>query len=345
MDIIYNEIITELKKEKNLNNERLKTLVLKRIQETEENKFNLCEIEKWSKYFNIQYTEFLINVLDISKEQYNKLIARKIRRVSSERYNKMKEKVMRQKAKKYLNTKNLNKRNYYNLERLIIDSSKLNINIIDFTCKILGKDRKSLNRVKKDNKNRNRLYIGRYVNTALPMKYIEKNQAYIYKIINIEINRFKRKFYLTERTIDRDELVQSSMIYLIDRGNDLDRRGNPVIKDSTIIKSHTLRMYKKIYFYIINNYKKQRNTYVLNENKELESNLIDQSYYSEIEELIKKCFTKESDIKILIDIFRKGYSSENIEKVAIQNNMSIESINNILGKCKNILLTNCERNI
>lgn len=129
-------------------------------------------------------------------------------------------------------------------------------------------------------------------------------------------------------------------MYLIDRGNDLDRRGNPVIKDSTIIKSHTLRMYKKIYFYIINNYKKQRNIYVLNENKEWEANLIDQSYYSETEELIKKYFTKESDIKILTDISRRGYSSENIEKVAIENNMSIDSINNILGKCKNILLTN-----
>ena len=97
--------------------------------------------------------------------------------------------------------------------------------------------------------------------------------------------------------------------------------------------------------FLKNSKKKQRNIYVLNENKEWKANLIDQSYYSETEELIKKYFTKESDIKILTDISKRGYSPENIEKVAIENNMSIDSINNILGKCKNILLTNLTRNI
>lgn len=239
------EILNELRNDEKAHKEILKQLVIERIKETLNNKFKLEEIKYWSEYFNISMNTLIFQILQINREIYKKLLKGKILGVESKAYIEIKDKIIKNKKKKYLRNRNLNKRNYYNKEKLINQSEIQNINIVDFAIDILGKSRASFRNVLKDKKGKKRLYIGRYINAKLPISYIEKNSEEIYIMSKRNINKVALIKGISIIKEDKEDLIQDCMSYVMENGNMLDKKGDPIIVNELQVCITKTRYLKK----------------------------------------------------------------------------------------------------
>lgn len=334
------QILNELRNDEKSHKKILKQLVIERIKETSENKFKLNEIKYWSEYFNVSMTTLIFEILQINRESYKKLLRGQIIRIESNVYIKVKNKVIENKKKKYLKNRNLNRRNYYNKEKLINQAEIQNINIIDFTIDILGKSRASFRKVLKDEDGKKKLYIGRYINAKLPRNYIEKNSEELYAMSKINIDKVALVRGISIDKEDKEDLIQDCISYIIENGNMLDKKGNPIIVNEYASRHNKNKISKKVYYYvmhIIENY--MRN----DTNSEYMDNIGYRNSYKENldDEILERCIyeniSDKMEQKIFLIMYRIGNNEYTKQYIANKYKLKIDQIDEILDRNRKII--------
>ena len=141
-------LINQLKENFHENEKILKELVIKRLEYQCKNYFYIEEVKEWSQYFQIKMSDMLLFILGIEQEEFIKSI----------RYCEIKDKFLQKKRNEYMKKINLNRRTYFNKEKILREAELLKINENDFVLYILGKKRQSMQRVMKDVQGKKRLY-------------------------------------------------------------------------------------------------------------------------------------------------------------------------------------------
>lgn len=201
---------------------------------------------------------FMLEILQIDREEYKKLLKGQLNYINSEKFMKLKNKLLDSKHKKYFSNRNLNKRNYYNKEKLTKQAKIQNVNIYDFAIKILCKNRESFRKVINDENGRIRLYIGKYVNSKLPTIYIERNIEEIYESAKRIVDRAALIRGIHVSIEDKEDLIQDCVNYIIENGNMLDKRGSPIIISEYATKHNKNKIFLKTYYYAIRNIENYR---------------------------------------------------------------------------------------
>ncbi len=229
----------------------LEQLVIERVKDNPSDKLVLEEINYWSGFFEISTTDLIFQVLQVKRENYNKVLRRQNKKLESEKYTEAKNKLLKKKKREYLRTKNLNQKIYYNKNQLVLESKKQNINVEDFTIRILGKNKMSYQRVIKDKTGKNRLSIGQYVNARLSNSYVEENYKELYQMISINISKVAKIRNIRLNSEDKNDLMQDGILYLLENGNMLNKQGNPVIKNKYTKYHNKIIMSKKVYAFLM----------------------------------------------------------------------------------------------
>lgn len=331
METIENEIVKELKEIQMKNKELLKELVIERTKYTSDNRFKIEELRIWSQYFNISILYFLKEILKISNEEYSKLLKGQITRIKSNEFNALKEKIILQKHKIYYLNRNLNRRNYFDRNKICKESQRLQINSRDYVLKILKKNRASFTRVMKDTESKARLFIGEYVNDKLPECYIENNYNDMIKVFAIALNKICIKLGKTIKMQDKEDFIQDCMCYIIANGNIVDKYKNPIIKDSIALTKYKKIIYIKSYFYFLNKLKKYE-VETCNYDDKIKYQAIEDTEYNDVEEYIDKIFKDELTKNIFKMIYKEGNIDETKEKISKMYKISIEEIDQIIRK-------------
>ncbi len=331
METIKNEIVKELKETQKKNKEMLKELVIERTKYTPDNKFKIEELRIWSQHFNISVNYFLKEILKISDDEYMKLLRGEKTRICSKEFDFLKGKIINQKHKKYYFNRNLNRRNYFDRNKICKESQRLQINTSDYVLKILNKNRASFFRVMKDKESKKRLFIGKYVNDKLPECYVKNNYDDMLKIFSIALKKISLKLGKNIKIQDKEDFIQDCMCYIIANGNIVDKYNRPVIKDSIALSKYKKIIYLKAYFYFLNKLK----NYQISEcefDDKLKYQVEVTDDFNDVEEYIENVFKDELTKTIFKMIYKNGNTDETKEKISKQYKISVEVIDQIIRK-------------
>ena len=331
MEVIKKELVKELKEIQKKNRELLRELVIERTKYTSDNKFKIEEIGIWSQYFNVSVNYFLKEILKISEDEYMKILKCQIIRIRSKEFDYLKEKIMLQKHRRYYSNRNLNKRNYFDRNKISKESQRLQINTTDYVLKILNKNRASFLRVMKDTESKTRLFIGKYVNDKLPECYVKNNYNDMLKIFSIALKKISIKLGKNIKIQDKEDFIQDCMCYIIANGNIVDRYNRPIIKDSIALEKYKKIIYLKAYFYFLNKLKDyQILTYEYEDKRKYQVN--ETNDFEDVEEYIENVFKDELTKQIFKMIYKEGNTDETKEKISKQYKISTEAIDQIIRK-------------
>lgn len=297
------EIRNILRNEEKLNQKILNQVVERKIVETAKERFTIQELYAYSIDFKISMTQLMLNVLRVEIEDYFKFLRGEIKQVSSKQFHTEKEKRINQKRTMLKKELNQNRKIYFNNERIQKEAKKCKINELDFTLKVLGKSKACAYRVLKDKKGKKRLSVGKYINTALPEKYLKQNIEIIRPILGKAIRKASYKIGRKLSKEDYEEEVQKALIYIHYQGNHLDKYNKLVIKSEQYQEKHAGIFYQKAFFYVLSELsKKQKEELEYNDNRKYANKPIEeqkQTISRIIEDLSLNDFQKRIIIKKL----------------------------------------------
>ncbi len=245
-----NEILMILKDENKKRLQMQKELVKERTKNTSEDFFSVNEIFYFSEYFDISMEKFLREILEIDNVKYSKILKGQVTRIYSEAYVKAKNDYLCKKRKIFSKNINLNTKTYFSKKDLLENAEKLDLNVRDFSIKVLEKSSDSFKRVINDENCKRRLYIGSYVTAKLPETFIDNNYSQIEKIAKWAIySASKRLGGIILLPEDYKDELQKCMIYIYFNGNSLNKNNIPIIKSQRFYKKYIVSFYKKLLSY------------------------------------------------------------------------------------------------
>lgn len=244
--------------------EILESFIVRRMQKTGDYRFSKNEIETLSSIFHINVRDLMVYVLGKSEQLYYDLKADRIKECFSQRYKAKKEELIISKKEKFMSEINLNIRTYYSCDELERLSSALEISTYDLVVNVMKKSRQDFYRISNNYKNGKRVSLGEHKSGPLPNNYCQNNVEKILNILRIAtrsaIGYMSANGYNCARYYQ--DLLQEGYLYLASKGNPIDENGIFSITSSTYEENHGSILYKKAYFYAINNIK----SFCLNEN-------------------------------------------------------------------------------
>ncbi len=329
------EIIKILRNDKKRKKQMLKETVEKRIQKTSKEKFDIQEIYFYSQYFNISMSNFLLNILEVKLEDYIKFTKGYIRKINSEKYNKVKNNYIKKQKTRLKYRINWNKKTYYNKENLLEKAKEYQINVKDFSTKILEKSMSCTNRILKDETNKKRLFVGKYVNTALPNGYIETNIKEITNIARIATNKASKKLGMKLPIEEYNEEIQKCTIFISYHGNKLKKNNKPSIISEKYKNYHGKLFYHIGLYYEMGEIKKLKTENSYNDKIQYGKN--DESSYNSVFDLIEQLKLNQIQKRIA----QKRYAGYQKGEILEQERISEEEyIKNLKEIKKQIQLSN-----
>ena len=312
MPMTDKEIVAELRKEKKDNERILKELVEKRVKNTSKEKFSLQEIYDYSNYFGIPMSTLLLQILSVEEKEYKKLSKGYKKHIHSEKFCNKKQKLIKKVKNIYKYRVNWNIKNYFNKQRIEGTANTFNINALDFAKGVLQKSYLCIQRVLKDDTNMKRFYIGQYVNTSLPMEYVDKNYKLLEKIAKIAVRKAINTKGIKYTRDEYNEEVQKCLVYAVDKGNSLNKLNKPVIHSEKYRKSQGSIIYCKVFYYELSEIYKMRFVSGYNEkigymNKR--SSYIDEEH--EVKNFIENFALNDLQAQI-IRLINDGYTKDEI---------------------------------
>lgn len=335
------ELLVILRNENKKKVQMQKDLVKERVKLTSKEKFDIKEIYYFSQYFGISMQNFLLDVLAIDKQEYKKFVKGHLLQVYSEIYTQMKEDYINRKKKIFQNRINWNKKTYYNKKRLLKSANKLDINVCDFSLKILEKRKECMRRVLKDDKSRRRLGIGQYVNTELPQGYLDANKDKIILLAKGAIKRAVEKLGVSNVKIDYEEELQKCLLYINYNGNSLNRKSIPKINSNKMSKTIEKNFFYKMMYYEINELKNYKPETEYIENL-VYKNSSANFYDIEDEKQFLETLSLDNKENKIAESFIAGYSEE---EIMAKENIGLDEINRIKDKIKEKYLESRKSNL
>ena len=335
-------LINQLKENFHENEKILKELVIKRLEYQCKNYFYIEEVKEWSQYFQIKMSDMLLFILGIEQEEFIKILNKKVTRIKSIRYCEIKDKFLQKKRNEYMKKINLNRRTYFNKEKILREAELLKINENDFVLYILGKKRQSMQRVMKDVQGKKRLYIGRYVNYSLPMSYYKNNLDKINAIIKKATIRACFKLCVKYNKYNWEDMIQDVSLYLMENGNELNKYNKPVIKQEEIKfkKKHEILFYTKSFYYQMNNLKSYSIKQVEYNDKVGTRNQLSQQIdiYEDQESILEQWFSNKKEKQIFKKILKYQDNPNKLKIVADEENLSVKELENLLNQKRKLLI-------
>ena len=329
------EIMVLLRRENKENERILKELIERRIKDTSREKFSMQEIYYFSNYFKMPMSKLLLQILDVNTNDYKKFLKGHIKLISSEKYRMQKEKMLRKARNIYKHRINWNIKNYYNKEKLLKRAKKFNINAFDFGAGVLQKSGFCIKRVLNDKSNLKRFYIGKYVNTSLPMEFVDNNFKELEKITKWAVRKAANTIGMRISKDEFNEEVQKCLVYALDNGNSLNKFSQPVIQSIKYKKRQGKRIYYKIYYYEMSEIHKLRyNSYYDDKigyaGCEYNSSEAEQDIDYFIESL------RLDDVQTeIVQLINKGY---NKNEIIIQKQITLNQYDQIINDVKQRIL-------
>lgn len=211
-------------KEKYLKNKKLEILesiVLERISHTNSYRFDINDIKHLSSKYNINIRDMIVYILGRSDQLYHDIKSKRQEAIYSDDYKKTKEIYINKKKQEISYMFNDNKRTYYDINDIQRLSTISRVNIDDVITCFFDKTKKNLYNIKNNYRNRKLISYGEHKSVSLQQSYIQKNYYKLLEVVKISVKSACGYLKLKENEIAQiyEDLVQSSMEYLITHGN------------------------------------------------------------------------------------------------------------------------------